>query len=469
MVPVVLLSVVACAPRDPAAEPPATGESANVRPVASPSPPTPGDDWPGFLGPDGDSKSRETGIITAWDENGPPLVWHRKLDQSYGIGSVANGRFYQFDGNGRRGHLLCLDAETGKLTWEFEYPTEYEDLLGYNDGPRASPVISDGMVYILGAEGMLHGLRESDGSVVWKVDTTKKFGVVQNFFGVGSSPVVEGDLLIVLVGGSPPESREAGRFSMDRVAGNGTGIVAFDKHTGEVKYAITDELASYSTPQLATIGGRRWCFVLARGGLVGFDPAAGEVDFHFPWRARLHDSVNASTPVVVGDEVFISECYGPGSALLKVRPGGCEVVWQDRPGRNQSMKAHWNTPIHHEGYLYGSSGRHGSEAELRCIEWKTGKVMWGKPGLTRTSLLYVDGHFVCLGEDGILRLVKATPERYEEVARAVIRETPGGAALIRPPAWAAPILSHGLLYIRGDDRLACLRLGKHQGSNPNDQ
>lgn len=359
MVPVVLLPVVACAPADAAAEPPATGESANVRPVASPSPPTPGDDWPGFLGPDGDSQSKETGIITARDENGPPLVWHRKLDQSYGIGSVANGRFYQFDGNGRRGRLLCLDAETGKLIWEFEYPTEYEDLLGYNNGPRASPVISDGMLYTLGAEGMLHGLRESDGSVVWKVDTTKEFGVVQNFFGVGSSPVVEGDLLIVLVGGSPPESREAGRFSMDRVAGNGTGIVAFDKHTGEVKYAITDELASYSTPQLATIG-----------------------------------------------------------------------------------------------------GRHGSEAELRCIEWRTGRVMWGKPGLTRTSLLYADGHFVCLGEDGILRLVKATPERYEEIARAVIRETPGGAALIRPPAWAAPILAHGLLYIRGDDRLACLRLMK---------
>jgi hypothetical protein len=225
-----------------------------------------------------------------------------------------------------------------------------------------------------------------------------------------------------------------------------------------VRYAISDELSSYATPQLATIDGRRWCFVLARGGLLAFNPADGQIDFHFPWRSRLHDSVNASTPVVVGDEVLISECYGPGSALLQVRPGGYDVVWQDSPGRNQAMKAHWNTPVYHEGFLYGSSGRHSSEAELRCVEWKTGKVQWSKPGLTRTSLLYVDGHFVCLGEDGILRLVKARADCYEEVAHAVIRDPASGVSLIRPPAWAAPVLSHGLLYLRGDDRLVCLRL-----------
>jgi hypothetical protein len=122
------------------------------------------------------------------------------------------------------------------------------------------------------------------------------------------------------------------------------------------------------------------------------------------------------------------------------------------------MQTHWNTPIYHEGYIYGSSGRHTSEAELRCIEWKTGKVMWSQPNLTRASLLYVDSHFVCLGEDGVLRLVKTTPERYVEVAAAAVRERPDGPRLLKPPAWAAPILSHGLLYVRGDDRVVCLRL-----------
>jgi outer membrane protein assembly factor BamB len=209
---------------------------------------------------------------------------------------------------------------------------------------------------------------------------------------------------------------------------------------------------------VATIGGRRWGFVFARGGLVGFDPAVGKIDFHYPWRSTLRDSVNAATPVVVGDEVFISEAYGPGSSLLRVGEGGHEVIWADPSGRYKALATHWNTPIYHRGHLYGSSGRYSGSAELRCIEWKTGEVMWSEPGLGLASLLYVDGHFVCLSEDGVLRLVRATEEKYDRVAEAVVRERPDGPPLVRPPAWAAPILSHGLLYVRGDDRLVCLRL-----------
>jgi outer membrane protein assembly factor BamB len=417
-----------------------------------------GADWPRFLGPLGNSKSPETGISTKWGPCGPPVVWQRKLGTSYGIGSVAGARFFQFDRYGGQARLTCLDARNGEFLWKFEYATDYEDRLGYNNGPRCSPVVDEDRVYLYGAEGVLHCVRTEDGKLLWKVDTFKKFGVVQNFFGVGSSPVVEGGALIAVVGGSPPGSQGAGRFEMDRVKGNGTGIVGFDKRTGEVKYAITDELAAYATPQLATVGGRRWCFVLARGGLVGFDPLNGKVAFHYPWRSKLHDSVNASTPVVVGDEVFISEAYGPGSSLLRVKAAGYEVVWSDPPGRNKAMQCHWNTPIYHEGHLYGSSGRYSATAELRCVEWKTGKVRWAEPGLGLSSLLYVDGHLVCLGEEGELRLIKATEKQYVEVARAVVRETPDAAPLIAPPAWAAPILAHGLLYVRGNDRLVCLRL-----------
>jgi outer membrane protein assembly factor BamB len=354
---------------------------------------------------------------------------------------------------------VCLNAKTGDRLWEFEYTTDYDDLLGYNNGPRSSPVIDDDRVYVFGPEGMLHCVSVHDGKQIWRVDTARQFGVVQNFFGVGSSPVVEGDLLIVMVGGSPPESHDLGRMDLDRAVGNGTGIVAFDKYTGHVKYAITDELASYSTPQLATIGRRRWCFVFARGGLVAFDPGSGKTDFRYPWRSRLRDSVNVSAPVVVGDEVLITEGYGPGSSLLKVRPGGYDVVWSDSPStRNKAMLCHLNTPIYHEGYLYGCSGRYSSQAEMRCIEWKTGKVIWRQPGMGLSSLIYVDGHFVCLSEDGILRLIKATPQEYQEVAKAVVRESSDSEPLLRAPAWAAPILSHGLLYVRGDDQLICLRL-----------
>lgn len=425
-----------------------------------------GVDWPTFLGPTGDSKSSETGILTKWPAKGLRLVWHKPLGTSYGAPTVSGGRLFQFDRFEDSARLYCLNAETGAELWRHEYETKYEDIYNYNNGPRCSPVVDADLVFAFGVDGRLLCCRASDGKLVWEVDTAKEFGVVQNFFGVGSTPVVEGDLLIVMVGGSPPESQKVGRGALDRVEPNGSGIVAFDKQTGKVKYKLADELASYASLKLATIGERRWCFAFCRGGLLGFEPASGKLDFHYPWRANILESVNASMPVVVGDEVFISETYGPGSSLLRVAPGKHEVVWHDDENKRvKAMQTHWNTPIELAGYLYGSSGRHEYTAELRCIEWKTGKIKWSVPDMNRTSLMYVDGHFLCLGELGQLWLLKANPEKYEQIAMTDYAEPKLGQLLLgedRPiltsPCWAAPILSHGLLYLRGNDRLICLEL-----------
>jgi outer membrane protein assembly factor BamB len=410
-----------------------------------------GNDWPGFLGPLGTSVSIETGVISPWPQQGLRLLWQKQLGTGYAMPSISRGRLFLFDRQNNRARLRCLKSETGEELWKFEYSTDYQDTYGYNNGPRCFPVVDEDRVYIYGAEGMLHCVRALDGKLVWKHDTKAEFGVVQNFFGVGGTPVIEGDLLIAQVGGSP---RGSGDYPSPGQQGNGSGVVAFDKLTGKIHYQVTDELASYAVPTLTTIGGRRWCFVFARGGLIGMEPASGKVDFHYPWRAKVLESVNASNPVVVGDHVFISETYGPGSSLLHVKPGGYNVVWTDADKRrNKSMQCHWNTPIYHDGYLYGCSGRHTGEAELRCIEFATGRIMWSEPGLTRSSLLMVDGHFICLAEDGNLLLLKVNPHKFELVSRLE-----GQNILLEYPCWAAPILSHGLLYVRGKDRLVCLEL-----------
>ena len=453
-----LLALPCCAP---AAPPEATVQAVrNVSAEVKAAVAT-GSDWPTFLGPTGDSQSRETDIFTEWPTTGPKVLWQRKLGVSYGIGSVQAGRLYQFDRHDDQARLTCLDALSGQEQWRFEYPADYEDMYGYNDGPRCSPLVDGDRIYLYGVEGMLHCVRAADGKPLWQVDTAERFGVIQNFFGVGSNPVIEDRLLIVMVGGSSPETHRTYRGRLDKVQGNSTCIVAFDKMTGEVVYATGDDLAGYASLKLATIGGRRWCFAFARGGLLGFDPATGAVDFHYPWRAKKLESVNASTPVVVGDEVFISETYGPGSSLLKVRPGGYDVVWRDDPdSRDKAMQTHWNTPVYRDGYLYGCSGRHAYNAELRSVQWKTGKVMWSIPRLTRTSLLYVDGHFVCLGEYGQLFLLKADPERFQVVAMVAegALQDAEGNTLLENPCWAAPIIAHRLLYVRGKDRLICLDL-----------
>ena len=406
-----------------------------------------GEDWPAFLGPRGDGTSAEKGM--RWP---PPVVWQRALGEGYAIGACAKGRWFQFDRFGAKQRLVCLRSETGEELWRFEYPTDYQDLYGYDGGPRCSPVVDDDRVYIFGPEGMLHCLKVVDGAVVWKKDTTADFNVVQNFFGAGSTPAVEGELLIAMIGGSPPGSPG---IQSGQVKGAGSGIVAFDKRTGEVKYKITDELASYSSPVVATIDGRRWGFVLARGGLVAFEPSTGKVDFHFPWRARAIQTVNAATPVVAGDLVFVSEAYGVGGALLRVKPGAFEVVWQDGRRRDPAMACWWNTPIHADGHLYGDSGM--GDGELRCVELSTGKVKWAEPRYKHCSLLRVDGHFVGLTEDGLLLLLRLTPEGCREVSSATL-PGPEGRPLLAFPARAAPVLSHGLLYVRGKDRLVCLEV-----------
>ena len=421
-----------------------------------------GGDWQGFLGPTGDSKSSEKSLLTPWPKEGPPIVWDKEIGTSYGAPTISQGRLFLFDRHGDKARLTCMKSETGDELWRFEYPTDYEDLYGYNNGPRTGPVVDGNRVYIFGAGGMLHCVAVSDGKLLWRVDTIAKFHVVQNFFGVGSAPVVAGELLIVQIGGSPPGGPRNLLAARGSIKGNGSGIVAFNKWTGEVVYQITDELASYTTPTLATINGRRWGFMFARGGLVGFEPRTGTVDFHYPWRAKKYESANASNPVVVGDLVFISETYGPGSSLLKVRPGGYKVVWKDASRRrNKAMQLHWNTAIHHEGYLYGYSGRHSRGCELRCVELQTGKMVWSHRVDERSSLLYADGHFVSLGEFGTLMLIRPTPKKLDVVSRAQLTDE-RGEKLIKYPAWAAPVLSNGLLYIRGKDRLVCLDLSPHQ-------
>ena len=415
-------------------------------------------DWNNFLGPEQNGKSQEKITIKPWTETGPTVLWTIEIGTSYGSPSIANGKVYIFARHGDKARLSCLESRTGNELWRFEYLTDYEDMYGYNNGPRSCPIVDNERVYIFGAEGMLHCVNVKNGKPIWKVDTVQQFNVVDNFFGVASAPAVEGDLLIVQIGGSPLGTPKDIWESRGKPKPNGSGIVAFNKFTGDVIYQIADELSSYASPIFTNINERRWGFAFLRGGLVGFEPKSGKIDFHYPWRHNQIESVNASSPVIVGDLVFISESYGIGSSVLQVSPGGYKVVWKDRPNsRNKAMEMHWHTAIHHEGYLYGCSGRHSGGAEFRCVELKTGKVMWRSRVNERASLLWVNTYFIYLGEYGRLLLLKCIPEKLDIISQSVPTDK-NGRQLINYPAWAAPVLADGRLYVRGKDRLICFVL-----------
>jgi outer membrane protein assembly factor BamB len=407
-------------------------------------------DWPTILGPTRDNVSTEKGIIAPWPKGGLKKIWECDLGIGYAPPTIANGKLYHFDRFEDKARATCRDAATGKELWRFEYPMEHEELYGYEPGPRACPLLDGDRVYLHNVEGTLHCLNTADGKELWKVDTRAKYHFHQNFFGVGSVPVIDGDLLIVPIGGSPKGPRP---IDFRDVKPNGTGFVAFDKKTGQVKYEALDELASYASPIITTIDGKKTCLYFARDGLVGFDPQTGKSMFRFPWRAKDLESVNAANPVVVGDKVLITECYDPGAVFLDLKGGKPKVIWSDaaKDRFDKSLLCHWNTPIHIDGYVYGSSGRHTEDAELRCVELKSGEVKWEKRRTTRCTLLNVDGYFISLSEFGILALIKPNPQKYEEVSRYEVPE-------LVYPCWAPPVLSNGVLYLRGRGKLVALEL-----------
>ena len=417
-------------------------------------------EWPRFLGSQingiSDAPALPQQIRKDWSAEELPLLWQSNVAEGYAIGVVARQRYFHFDKLKNVARLRSMDAKTGALIWKYEYPSSYRDLYGYDSGPRSSPLVDGDRIYLFGVEGKLTCLNADDGDVKWSVDTAKKFGVIQNFFGVSSNPVIHDDKIIVMVGGSPAESAKVPPGQLDRVKPNGSALVAFDKLTGEVKYKTGNDLASYSsltwlkTDQDKTL--LAWC----RGAALGIDPDDGRVKFEFPWRAKKLESVNVMTPVTDGNRFLLSECYELGSALVEVEDEQCNVVWSGRGRRKKSLAAHWGTPVLHQGYLYGSSGRHSSSAELRCVELATGDVKWIRRGFGRCSVTLVGDHLILLGERGRLALVEATPDEF----RLITERTATKEFSLEPDCWAAPIVARGRLYVRGGKKVGCFQLSE---------
>lgn len=428
------------------------------------------EDWPRFLGPRANGISSETGLLDKWPSNGPPVLWETRIGTGYGAPSVLGNRLVLHHRIGDEEVVECFAADTGKTLWHFGYPSQFVDPYGYNNGPRCSPLLTSNFCYTFGAEGKLICLDLATGKLVWQRDTAADFTVPNAFFGVGSTPILEEGLLIVMVGGQP-----------------NSGMVAFDARTGKtvwesvgqanwegvymtawpgerrVHWQPWEKQASYSTPVAATIHGRRQILCLMRQGLVSLDPKTGAVNFSFWFRSTVNDSVNAMSPVVVDDLIFISAAYYKiGSVLLRVKPDGknVEEIW-----RGTSLELHWTTPVYLDGYLYALSGRNEPDARMRCVEFKTGKLMWDRdeswpshspetPGVYgRGSGILADGKWIVLGEGGILGLFKPNPHQPEEICRYQMPQ-------LHHPCWAAPVLSRKKLYLRSEDHLVCVDLAK---------
>lgn len=386
-------------------------------------------DWPQFLGPIRNGASAEIGLLTSWPKNGPPLVWQRPAGAGFSGPVVAGDRLVLFHRLGAKEVVTCLDANTGKEQWQFAYPSNYRDDFGMDEGPRSTPLIADKHIYTLGAAGQLHCLELATGKKTWERFLNVDYPVPKGFFGVATSPLLEGNLLLLNVGGK------------------GAGIVALNKDTGKEAWKATSHEASYSSPVAATLNGKRRVVFFTREGIVVLDPRTGDIAFSKTWRARMHASVNAASPLVTDDRIFISACYGTGAILLRVGPDQIQELWKS----NTAMSNHYNTCVESKGYLYGFDGRQEEGAKLRCVELKTGEVRWTDDHTGCGSMLLAEGNLIILHEQGQLLLVEANPNLYKENARAQVLAAPCRSPLA---------LANGLLYARDSKKLVCWNLKK---------
>lgn len=388
------------------------------------------DDWPQFLGPNRDGHSQEKNLIAQFPKAGPTIVWQRGVGEGYSGPVVAGERLILFHRVGNEEIVESLNAMTGKPQWKFASPTDYQDALSKGNGPRSTPTIAGDKIVTLGAEGTLTCIGLADGKKNWSRSLTKEYKTPLGYFGIGTSPVVEQNLVLVNVGGK------------------NAGIVAFDLADGKEAWRATSDPPSYSSPVLCTIDGQRLAVFFTRTGVVVLEPKSGAIRHQQRWRARYDASVNAATPLIAGNLAYFSASYETGSLLLKLRKDGADEVWTDE----DIMSNQYNTCILDGGYLYGFHGRVDSPIPptFRCVELKSKKVMWNAERFGNGSMVLADGKLIVLTENGDLHLVEASPAAFKELAKARL--------LNAVPCRAQIALANGRLCARDQRKLVCVEM-----------
>jgi outer membrane protein assembly factor BamB len=377
-------------------------------------------DWPQWLGP------QRTGIAAdapwQWPAGGPKIAWRAKIGIGFSSMAVAGGRVVAMGNQGGQEVVACYQADSGKRLWEHRYPAALVDNL-HEGGPCSTPTIHQDRVYVVGKEGLLHCLNMADGSVAWRIDLRRELGVRTPEWGFCSSPVIHERMLILQAGPT----------------------AAFDKADGKLIWKSTDAKPGYSTPAVFELGGRPLLATLNSSHLLVLDLTDGKELAGASWKTSF--DTNSTTPIVIGDTIFVSTGYDKGCALFRFESGQLTTIY-----RNKSMRNHMNNSILLDGHLYGFDGNsHRAElVDLVCLEAATGTAKWRQNGLGCGSLLISDGKLLLLSDEGTLAAAQASPAGYKEL---------GQARVLEGRCWTMPALADGRAYCRNaDGDLVCVDL-----------
>jgi outer membrane protein assembly factor BamB len=381
------------------------------------------DDWPQWRGPRQDGISLEKGLLAQWPENGPKQLWRVPLGDGFSSVSVVGNRAYTCFGSDAGEYAVCLNVADGKQIWKVRLGDLYKNG-EYGDGPRATPAVDSGLVYVLGANGALMCLDAATGKQVWSADLLKLRGGKLPEYGFSASPVIVGNYVIAVVG-----------------AGGGKSLVAYNKSDGKLAWTSLDNRIGYSTPHAVTVDGVPQIIVLMGDAVVCVSPSDGKEYWQKPWITEL--DANVATPVVADNRVFISTGYSTGCALFELSAKGgkpaAEKVWA-----NKEMKNYFATSVFLGGNLYGFDNN-----KLACQDIRTGKVKWRQSGFNRGSLIVADGKLIILGMSGALALAEPSPQSYKEISKFQFCDE---------QTWTVPTVSNWRLFVRNEKEIACYLL-----------
>lgn len=381
--------------------------------------------WPGFRGPNGDSRQHGPAIATDWDQSPPELIWKAPAGPGWSSFAVAGKLLFTQEQREDAETVVCYDADTGKEVWKRPFKGRFDDPLG-GPGPRATPTLADGGLFVQGATGIVACLDAATGEVIWERDLQEEADRDPPMWGFSGSPLVVDSLVIVYAGGNGDK-----------------GILAFDATTGEPRWSAPAGELSYCTPHLATVAGKRVVMSLSNTGLDLLDPATGEFLLQHAWPIEVHRCVQ---PQVLGDaDIVIPSELGQGTRRIHVeeKDGKLvdEIVWTSR-----SLKPDFNDFVIYEDHAYGFDNR-----IFTCVDFATGEQAWkgGRYGKGQVLLLENQGLLLVMGEEGEVVLLEATPERRNEVAKF---------QALDGKTWNHPVVDGERLYLRNSQEMAAYRL-----------
>ncbi|WP_166820456.1 outer membrane protein assembly factor BamB family protein [Thalassoroseus pseudoceratinae] len=400
-----------------------------------------GSDWPQILGPNRDGVVPGETITNGWPADGPPVLWERPVGTGFAGIAVSDDIAILFHRVAGKERIEAMNTASGRVLWTSDAPATFQPSYTSDNGPRAVPLIHNNHVYTYGAMGTLRCVTLSDGKTVWSRETfdeynskrTRRGEPPEGYFGLGSTPIVADNKLLVNVGGDDANA----------------GIVAFDLKTGKTVWKNTATRASYSSPTAVTLHGQPRVVFATRFEVLAIDPRNGQVAWQFPF-GEPGPNVTAANPLIFDDRLFISASYGFGAVYAKVSPNSVEELWR----RDDLLSSQYTTsvrlPTETGIHLIGIHGRQDiGRAALRCVDVSTEKVLWEQTDFGYATVLLIKNKLLALKTDGELVLAEVSSAGYRELATAQVLDS---------TTRALPALVDGKLFIRDTKTLKCLDL-----------